>query len=458
MKKRIISIISVVLVMFVLCTTFSLSVSATTSSNINNQSSVISNIDFGCDVKTTSDTCLLVNLDTGVTVYSKNADVKRYPASLTKIMTYIVVAENVGDLTEKVKIKKSVLKPLDGTGSSISAVSDNIGKEFTVELLLKCLMISSGNDASLVLADYVGGEGGVDHFVEMMNEKAKELNCKNTNFVNPHGLHDKNHYTTAEDMYKISSYALMMPEFSEITNDITYKVGDITYLSTNYLIDSTTKYYYQYAKGIKTGTTEEAGRCIVTQAVADGYSYLAVIMHAPFDEAKIATEKCYNMIDAAELFRWAFKNIELKEIVARETPVCEEKVDLSWDKKSIQLSAENDYNILLPNNVSDKDISIKTDIPESIDAPINEGDYVGTASVYYKNEKISTFNLVADETVERSTLLYIIDILKNVFTSLYFIIAATIVVILFAVYLFVVVKHNKEKVKKKRRVKHYRDM
>ena len=95
---------------------------------------------------------------------------------------------------------------------------------------------------------------------------------------------------------------------------------------------------------------------------------------------------------------------------------------------------------------------------EGVSFDIKEGDYVGKASVYYKGEKVSTFNLVADETVERSTLLYVLDILKNVFTSIYFIIAAIIVVILFAIYLFVVVKHNRQKKSKKRRVKHYRDM
>lgn len=457
MKKRIFSIISVILVTFVLCSSLALPVSATTSSNINKDSATISNFDFGCNVKTKSETVLLVNLDTGVTVYSKNADVKRYPASLTKIMTYVVVAENVSDFTQKVKIKESVLKPLEGTGSSQSAVSDNIGKSFTIEQLLKCLMISSGNDAALVLADYVGGEGGVTHFVQMMNDKAKKLKCKNTHFVNPHGLHDPNHYTTAEDIYKIASYALMLPEFSDITNTISYTIGDTYYSSTNHLIDSTTEYYYQYAKGIKTGTTDQAGRCLVTQAVADGYSYMAVLMKAPYNEEQ-GIDEYYNMEDAAALFRWAFQNIELKEIVSRETPVCEEKVDLSWDKNSIQLSAEDDFNILLPSSVKDKEITIKTDVPDSIDAPIKEGDYVGKASVYYKGEKVSTFNLVADETVERSTLLYVLDILKNVFTSIYFIIAAIIVVILFAIYLFVVVKHNRQKKSKKRRVKHYRDM
>ena len=456
MKKRFFSIISILIVLFVACSSLCLPVSAAKSSNINNQSQVFSDMDFGCNVKTKSDTVLLVNLDTGVTVYSKEADTKRYPASLTKIMTYVVVAENVKDFDTKIKITEESLKPLQGTGSSLSAVSYNIGKKLTVKELLECLMISSGNDAALVLADYVGGDAGVEGFVKMMNDKAKELGCENTHFVNPHGLHDSNHYTTARDMYKITSYALMLPDFSTITNTTSYEVGGEYYATTNHLLDSFSDYYYMYARGIKTGTTDEAGRCLITQAVADGYSYLAVLMHAPYNEAE-GIDEYYNMEDAAELFRWAFRNITLKEVVSRETPVCEEKINLSWDKSSIQLSPEEDFNVLLPNNVEDKDISIKTDAPDYIDAPVKEGDYVGKASVYYKDEKVATFNLVADETVERSTLLYILDLLKNVFTSIYFIGAAIIVVILFAVYLFVIVKHNKDNPKRKV-VKHYRKM
>ncbi|MGN0475861.1 MAG: D-alanyl-D-alanine carboxypeptidase family protein [Ruminococcus sp.] len=456
MKKRFFSIISIIMILFVACSSFCFPVSATKSSNINNQSKAFSDMDFGCNVKTKSDTVLLVNLDTGVTVYSKEADTKRYPASLTKIMTYVVVADNVKDFDTKIKITEESLEPLQGTGSSLSAVSYNIGKKLTIKELLECLMISSGNDAALVLADYVGGDSGVDGFVKMMNDKAKELGCENTHFVNPHGLHDPDHYTTARDMYKITSYALMLPDFSTITNTTSYEVGGDYYATTNHLLDSFSDYYYMYARGIKTGTTDEAGRCLVTQAVADGYSYLAVLMHAPYNEEE-GIDEYYNMEDAAELFRWAFRNIILKEIVTRETPVCEEKINLSWDKSSIQLSPEEDFNVLLPKNVKDKDISIKTDVPDYIDAPVKEGDYVGTASVYYKDEKVATFNLVADETVERSTLLYILDLLKNVFTSIYFIGAAIIVVILFALYLFVIVKHNKDNPRRKA-VKHYRKM
>lgn len=457
MKKRIFSAISIFLIIFV---AMSCCVSTTSATKVTKtqQSKTFDDMDFGCKVKTKSDTVLLVNLDTGVTVYSKEADKKRYPASLTKIMTYVVAADHIENFNTKITIKESALKSLEGTGSSLSAVSDNIDKQLTVKQLLQCLMISSGNDAALVLADYVGGDSGIKGFVKMMNEKAKKLGCENTHFVNPHGLHNKDHYTTARDMYKISNYALSLPQFSDITNSVGYTIGDTYYGTTNHLIDSTSpEYYYQYAKGVKTGTTDEAGRCLVTTAVADGYSYIAILMHAPYNEEKGIVDY-YTMTDAADLFRWALTSITIRQIVTRDTPVCEEKVDLSWDKSSIQLSAEEDFSVLLPDSIKDEDITIKTNVPSSIDAPVKEGDYVGTATVYYEGEKVSTFNLVADESVERSELLFVLDLFESVFTSIYFIVAAIIVVILFAVYLFVVVKHNKNKKRKRKQVKHYRHM
>jgi D-alanyl-D-alanine carboxypeptidase (penicillin-binding protein 5/6) len=449
MKKRIFSIIAIFMMIAIACSCATFSVSAEETQN---SAAAALNLDFGCDVKTKSDSVLLVNLDTGITVYSKDADTKRYPASLTKIMTYIIVADNVSDFNTKVKIKQDIISQLDGTGSSMSAASSNVGKSLTVKQLLECLMISSGNDAALVLADYVGGDDSIDGFVKMMNNKAKELGCENTHFVNPHGLHDKNHYTTATDLYKITSYALTLPEFSEITNTTSYEINDEYWSTTNHLLTSG-DYYYKYARGIKTGTTDEAGRCLVTTAVAYGYSYIAILLHAPYDD-----EDTYDtMSDAADLFRWAFKNIELREVVSRETPVCEEAVKLSWDKSSIQLCPEDDFNTLVPNDVSSSDITIKTDVPASINAPVEEGDYVGTATVYYKGEKVATFNLLADESVERSTVLYVFDLLKSVFTSYIFIGAAILVVLLFIVYLFIVVKHNKQK-RRKKQVKHYRNM
>lgn len=250
--------------------------------------SSVSAITYDYDETIESDTVLLINMDTGIPVLEKNAEKVRYPASLTKIMTYIVVCENVDDLyNTRVEIKEEVLEPLLGTGSSMSGLDYKIGESLTVVDLLYCLMVSSGNDASLVLADYVGG-GSVEKFVSLMNAKAKELGCKNTNFVNPHGLHDDNHYSTAYDLYTITSYALTLPLFSEITNTATYycEGDDYPLVTTNYLIDVNRggDYFYTYAQGIKTGTTDEAGRCLITTGIADGYAYMCICMGAPYPD------------------------------------------------------------------------------------------------------------------------------------------------------------------------------
>ena len=228
------------------------------------------------EAKLYSDTILLVNMDTGVPVFEKDSHERRYPASLTKIMTYIVSVENIEDVENtRVEIKQDVIDLLSGTGSSMSGLDYKIGEKVKVIDLLYCLMVSSGNDAALVLADYIGG-GDIDLFVDAMNEKAKELNLEDTHFVNPHGLHDPDHYSTAFDIYTMASYALTLPYFSEITDTATYycEGDDYPLVTTNYLIDVNRggEYYYTYAKGIKTGTTEEAGRCIATSAVADGYA------------------------------------------------------------------------------------------------------------------------------------------------------------------------------------------
>ena len=146
---------------------------------------------FTTDVETVCEAMYMVNLDTGIVVFDKNANQKMYPASTTKIMTYIVAVENVADVKNtKVVIEQEVLNELLGTGSSLSGLEYFVGQAVTVYDLLNALMIKSGNDAAMLIANHVGN-GSVQKFVDMMNEKAQELGCKNTHFMNPHGLHEE---------------------------------------------------------------------------------------------------------------------------------------------------------------------------------------------------------------------------------------------------------------------------
>ena len=421
-------------------------------------------ISYPNKVKTQSDSILLVNMDTGQEVFEKDADSKRYPASTTKIMTYIIVAENVDDFENtRVPIKKSVLEVLENTGSSLAYVADHIGEDMSVIDLLYSMMVPSGNDAAMVLADYVGG-GNMDAFVKMMNDKAKELGCKNTHFENPDGLHDDNHYTTARDLYKIATYALTLPKFAEITNTTLYTCegDDYPLVTTNYLIDQNNggEYYYMYAKGIKTGTTDQAGRCLVTTATADGYSYMAVLLHAPYKQG--VSEGYGTMTDAADLFRWALTSLELKTVATSSMPVCEEKVNLAWGKDSVLLVPDKSFSAIVPKDVGKDELITETDIPESVDAPIDTDTVIGTATIYYKGsdgkkQEVAKVNLVPSEKIEMSGILFVLNVITTVFKSYWFLVIIGIIAVILLGYL-ISSKINRRRSRKNRKVKHYRNL
>lgn len=451
MKKKLFVLISA---MLVICTVFSAAFIPADAANYKNS------------VKVASKSALLINMDTGQTVYEKAADAKRYPASTTKIMTYIIVAEHVNNFKRTlVPIKQSVLDKLNGTGSSLANVATHVGQKMTVLDLLYSMMVPSGNDAAMVLADYVGG-GDINKFVSMMNAKAKKLGCKNTHFMNPDGLHDKNHYTSARDLAKMAQYALSLPEFSKITNTTTYYVQGETYplVTTNYLIDANrgANYYYQYAKGIKTGTTDEAGHCLVTVGSADGYSYLGVFLKSPYN-ADPAKDVYGTMIDAKELFRWSLTKLELNQVASAQTPMREEKINLAWGKNSVQLVPEKNINAIVPKSFKESDIKVETKVPESIDAPVKKGDVVGKAIVYYngsevnKKTKLAEVNLVSSESVDRSGVLYVISVVQNIITSKWFLVVIAAIVVLLIIYIIISSVIKRRNRRNRRNIRRYRN-
>ncbi len=413
---------------------------------------------FEINFDTSCKSLYLENLDTELTVYQKEADTRRYPASTTKIMTYIITAEHIEDFENTyVTVKGDILHMLDGTGSSMAGLVEN--EKLSIYQLLCCLMIHSGNDAALVLADYIG-KGDINKFVDMMNAKAKELGCKDTHFSNPHGLNDPNHYTTARDMSRIAKYALTLPQFSEITNTvISYCLGDDRYLlTTNYMIDQSRggDYYYPYAQGIKTGSTgNDSGYCLVSTAVKNGYTYLCVAFGAPYEDENGEFYDNGAMIDSKNLYEWAFDNLEIKTIMDKNDLVKEVKLNYAWNKDGIQLVPAKSYSTILPDDVNISSIDKIYNIPESIDAPVKQGDKIGSVTLSYANQKLTTIDLLASETVERSELLTAMDAVNKVITSKFFIIAVVAIIILFIIYIIIATVYNKRK-KNQRPVKKYR--
>ncbi len=400
----------------------------------------------------------LANLDSETPVYTKNAQEKAYPASLTKIMTYIVVQEEVEDFeTTKVPIKQDILDQLLGTGSSLSGLEYYVGEELSVLDLAYCMMVPSGNDASLVLADYIGN-GDISAFVDLMNKKAEELGLENTHFTNPHGLHDKDQYTTAEDVYKMTKYAISLPLFMEICNTTSFEVTSAqiddppTISPSNQMLLENSEYYYEYTQGIKTGTTDEAGFCIATTAVKDGTAYICVTMNAPVYDSEGNWTTNGAMQDTKSLYEWAFNNLQLNQIAGEDEPITE--VTLNYGQKdSVFLVPEYSSYEVLPIDMNSDDIKIVPDAQETLDAPVQKGEVIGTATIYYKDQELEKINLVAIETVNRDEFSYSMQIIQNILTSPWFLWISGIILVLFLVYLVFVFRVKKGEKKSTTRYK-----
>ena len=438
MKKVLMLLISAALIVGILISVSALQASAVTFDN---------------DVKVYSDSIYMVNLDTGMPVYEKDPDAKRYPASLTKVMTYIVACEYFDDIENtRIDIKQSVIDKVLDMGMVTSGLEWHTGESLTVLDILYNLMIPVGHDSAMVLADYIGG-GSEAAFVDMMNDKADELGCTGTHFTNPTGIHDDNHYTTARDLYLMTKYAMGLPMFSKICSTSTYYLenDDFPIITTNYMIDPGRggEYFYTYATGIKNGTTVEAGRCLISTAVYEGYAYMCVALHAPYNENKDDLEQ-YCMLEAADLFRWAFLNLTFVTATTKSTPVCEQKVDHAWDTESILLVPESDLNVVLPDDYAEGDIQIVPDNTDSVSDPINAGDIITTATVFYKGQEFEKINLVAQDSVSVSPILYVTDAVRSVLTSVWFLMAVAIIVILFIVYITVSSSYSRRKKAKER--------
>lgn len=262
------------------------------------------------DRKLYSQAYMLLSLDdpSFPVVAEKNQDKRMYPASLTKIVTTMVVLNKVKDLSQKTKVSQSAYDAMLGTGAQTAGLK--VGESLTIEQLLYLTMVHSACDACHVLAEFVSGS--TDAFVAEMNSWVQSLGCKNTHFVNPDGLHDPNHYSTAADLAKITLKALQNDTFEKISTTVQYKYKNTTFTHTNLMLQSGyVSYYYEYASGIKTGSTEEAGYCVITKASKDGYNYLAVVLGAPVIDYNNDgyVEKC-SFIDAASLFDWAFDSLK----------------------------------------------------------------------------------------------------------------------------------------------------
>ena len=392
---------------------------------------------------------MLVSMDTGEILYSNNIDQKMYPASLTKIMTVTLMLESEKyDPAGKVAMTKEVQTLILGTGSAVS--NFQIGEEITQLDLVYTVLMSSFGDCAYLAAIYYGGS--VEGFVAMMNDKAAELGLTGTHYSNPVGLHDEGNYTTVRDVYTLMSYALKNETFKTVCSAPRYTVeatnmsGKRTLSTTNFLIDNTTNYYYPYAKGGKTGYTDEAGRCLVSFASYNGYNYMCVLMNCPPN-----ADRRYEFVESAELYRWAFNDFSFKEVANSTDPVCEMPVELSLDTDFVSLYFEKPFVTVLPNEADDSTIVVKTHLKsESVEAPVKKGEVLGTADVIYAEQVIGTVNLVAGDSVKESKLLIALKYIKSFFGSVYMKVVYILIALAVAIFIFMTIRLNMARIRKRR--------
>ena len=307
---------------------------------------------------------IVMELDSKRVVYALNENEKKYMASTTKILTAITVIENC-NLQDIVVVKKQT------TGVEGSSIYLQEGEKLSVKDLLYGLMLRSGNDCALTLALHCSGTA--KNFAQLMNQTAKKIGANNSNFVNPHGLHDDNHYTTAFDLALISCYAMKNETFREIVSTQTVEIPFTTQNYNRRLVNKNKMLKeFEGSTGIKTGYTKKAGRCLVSSCKRNGIEFVCVVLNCPpmFERSKtLLTNAFYN-----------YKNYKLVD-----------KNNIIFINDKIEYPAYIKNDIILPLTKYEKDnIKIEYNFYKTDKKPIKKDQEVGLINIYCQNNLLFT--------------------------------------------------------------------
>ncbi|NJD04291.1 MAG: D-alanyl-D-alanine carboxypeptidase [Ruminiclostridium sp.] len=322
---------------------------------------------------------VVIDVKTGRVLYSKNATVRRSIASTTKIMTAIVAIEN-GRLDDTVEINS---RAASIWGSNINLQP---GQKYTLNELLYGLLLNSGNDASIAIAEHISGS--VESFVEKMNQKARELGAYNTSYANTHGLDAPGHYSTAYDLARIAKYALENPVFAKIVGTKYAAIPGIQLHNTNELLE-----LYQGAYGVKTGYTGKAGRCLVASAERDGMRLISVVLGSPTNYKRALSSK--NILD------YAFINYKYHVMVEEGQEIARLPVYRGRDG-FVAIKASETVEIPLRDDEYEK-LEMKVFVPEGFEAPVYAGSDTGYVEYALDGETVGRTTLKIWRNIARKT-------------------------------------------------------
>lgn len=350
-----------------------------------------------------SEAAILIDNKTEKILYQKNAGEKKYPASTTKIVTAILALEHC-QLNDIVTVSYDAATSIPDGYSSASL---QVGEQLTIEQLLQLLLIHSANDAANVLAEYVGGS--IESFISMMNTKMNELGLQNTHFTNAFGMHDDNHYTTAQDLAKIMQYCLKNENFRKLAGSsvcvlpATNEYGPRKYTSTNELIVPNNNNYYRYLTAGKTGYTSQAGDCLVSCAYKNDLELICVILGG-----KTVNGVSTRFSETKTLYEYGYNNYGLQTLLNENDKVTEIEVQNGTkETRQLDLLTNTSLKALLQNTFDKNTLSAEINLPDTIKAPISQGDIIGSVS-YNIDGIVYETSLVASHSVEESKILSLI--------------------------------------------------
>lgn len=389
MKKIICSVLLFVLLFTMCIESFALENSSVEVSGDN---------EYNIDLSARS--ALLMEAKTGEILYSKNEDEKASPASVTKVMTLLLAMEAIRD--GRVSPEDNVCISSNAASMGGSQVFLEEGEYMSLRELIKCAVIASANDAALAIAEHVSGSEGA--FVAAMNNRAKELKMENTSFENVTGLDDtvSEHYTTARDIAIMSRELIkydMILEYSSLWQD-TIRGGEFTLTNTNRLVR-----YYDGCTGLKTGSTDKAGYCISATAKRDGIELIAVIMGAPTRDKRNA--------DARALLDFGFSNFTLYEVPEKAI----ERLSVLRGTKDGTVIYSSAFSALIKKKDL-KNVELIYDIPKELNAPLADGDKIGSITYKISDEIIGTSDIYVRESIEKISFIDVfLRIIKCIFTG-----------------------------------------
>lgn len=369
------------------------------------------------NLKTYCPSCILIEANTGKILYEKNSNDVRFPASTTKIMTAILTVENC-NLDDVATVSHNAVYsiPYDYTHASLKE-----GEELTIEQLLYALMIPSANDAAIVLAEHISGS--VEEFAKLMNKRAEELGCKNTHFVNPNGIHSKDHTSTSYDLALMGKFAMQNSIIRKIvsTTQFTlpatnkYSKTDRIFNNSNDLLNTYSRYYYEGTTGVKTGYTGEAGNCIIASAKKNNLEVILVVLGGESTNTGLSQR----YLDCKTLFDYAFNNYSLKTLNEKNAVLKQITVrGATEETQNLNVLIKDKIEIFAENNIDLSSLDPEITLDENLIAPISANSAIGKITYNYDGQTYSS-DLIAETQVLSSDFLPLLFRILLIFVVLY---------------------------------------